>query len=121
MSEQVHIKSFRLFDLTQAHSLERGFQLNDWEKQHLETCEECRALAAFFTSQITAKLPSYMNGETNQKEGWYKTLCCGIELFVRSGQVFPDCRRHKTLPTQWKSCDTAIPHAPDLNKKKHSA
>jgi hypothetical protein len=43
------------------------------------------------------------NGETNQKFGFYKNLCCGKEMVVAEGNQFPDCPNHPNLPTIWKA------------------
>jgi hypothetical protein len=42
------------------------------------------------------------NGETNQKSGIYKTVCCGAEIVISPGAVFPDCPNHQKLTTIWK-------------------
>jgi len=42
------------------------------------------------------------NGETNQKLGFYKNLCCGKEIVVPAGNAFPDCPNHPGLTTIWK-------------------
>jgi len=42
------------------------------------------------------------NGETNQKFGVYKTLCCEQEIILREGVAFPDCPNHPGVTTIWK-------------------
>jgi hypothetical protein len=42
------------------------------------------------------------NGETNQKFGVYRSLCCGQEIILPAGKRFPDCPSHKNLPTIWR-------------------
>jgi hypothetical protein len=42
------------------------------------------------------------NGETNQKFGIYKTVCCGAEIVINRGATFPDCPNHRKLTTIWK-------------------
>src|SRR5689334_5764065 len=42
------------------------------------------------------------NGEVNQILGIYKTVCCGAEIVIIPGAVFPDCPRHPKLTTIWK-------------------
>jgi hypothetical protein len=120
MTAPSHIKAFRLFDLSQAHSSERGFQLTEWEREHLESCEECREVAAVFARQTRERLPVLPgNGQVNTEDALYRNVCCGLELFIPAGKVFPDCQRHKNLPTVWKkSSDTPIPRAKDLDKKR---
>jgi hypothetical protein len=102
MTDSIHIRGFRLFDLALARSAGKAFELSDEEQQHLETCAECRGLSDFFTGQVTARPVLYNNGDVNSTDGWYKNICCGIEVFVQAGKIFPDCRRHKNLPTSWK-------------------
>ena len=43
-----------------------------------------------------------LNGETNRKPGFYKSLCCGKEIVVPEGSEFPDCPNHPGLTTIWK-------------------
>jgi hypothetical protein len=42
------------------------------------------------------------NGEINQKSGLYKSVCCGAEIVINLGLMFPDCPNHRKLPTIWK-------------------
>jgi hypothetical protein len=42
------------------------------------------------------------NGERNEKFGVYKTVCCGAEIFINPGSIFPDCPNHQKLTTNWK-------------------
>jgi len=120
MTDALHIKAFRLFELSQASRQEGGFQLTEWEGEHLQHCEECRELSAVFSRQISerpAALPR--NGEINPKDGLYKNICCGFEVYIPAGNVFPDCQRHANLPTAWKRIDgDPIPRAADLNQKR---
>ena len=105
MSDATHVRAFRLFDLAHSHNSGTHFELTLREKQHLEICEECRALTEFFSHQVTERPLLHNNGDLNTADGWYKNICCGMELFVPAGKLFPDCRRHKNLPTSWKRND----------------
>ena len=105
MSDANHIKPFRLFDRVQGDSSGRGFELTEWEREHLQACEECRGLEAFFRRQIADKPHLYSNGDVSPTDAWYRNVCCNFELFVPAGKKFPDCRRHKNLPTSWKCTD----------------
>ena len=107
MSDAEHIKAFRLFDLVLDVGAGRGFQATDWEKEHLRGCEECRGLQTFFRHQITERPLLYSNGEVSPTDAWYRNICCDLELFVPAGKKFPDCRRHKNLPTSWKRVEPA--------------
>ncbi len=42
------------------------------------------------------------NGEANKNFGVYINLCCGVEIFIAEGTVFPDCPNHPRLTTIWK-------------------
>ena len=108
MSDADHIKAYRLFDLVQGESSGRGFQLTDWEREHLQGCEECRGLETFFRCQIADRPLLFNNGEISPADDWYRNVCCNLELFVPAGKRFPDCRRHKNLPTSWKRTDEPI-------------
>ena len=46
------------------------------------------------------------NGETNQKFGLYRSVCCGAEIVINGGLKFPDCPNHAKLTTIWR-------HIPD--------
>ena len=59
------------------------------------------------------------NGEVNKRLGIYKSLCCGYEILLREGAVFPECPNHRNLPTTWKSISGGpIPRATELHPKK---
>jgi len=105
MSKADHVKAFRLFDLVQDETSGRGFRLTEWEREHLQGCEECRGLATFFRRQIANRPFSYSNGEISPADAWYRNVCCDLDMFVPAGKQFPDCRRHKNLPTSWKRTD----------------
>jgi len=79
-----------------------------------------------FTGVYRQNMP--VNGETNKRLGLYKTLCCGTEMIIADGMVFPDCPKHPKLPTKWKSLvDERIRHVTELfphggkNKKGSAA
>ncbi len=40
-------------------------------------------------------------GNMNFQFGIYQTLCCGYEIVLIDGAMFPDCPDHKR-PTEWK-------------------
>lgn len=118
MSDASHIKAFRLFDLKQAHAVGKDFQLTEWEQKHFADCVECQELAAFLARQITKRPRLHSNGEINIRDGWYKNLCCGLDVFVVAGKTFPDYRRHKNLPTSWKADEERIPTNRDDQDKR---
>jgi hypothetical protein len=58
------------------------------------------------------------NGDICTKFGVYRSLCCNHELVMREGDAFPDCPRHKKLPTIWKTTDAEINPAKLVKKTK---
>ena len=50
------------------------------------------------------------NGERNTRLGVYINLCCGLEMVINNGVVFPDCPNHKKLTTVWKPADKGKIH-----------
>lgn len=63
------------------------------------------------------------NGEVNTQFGIYRTLCCGQEIVITVGTVFPDCPEHPKLPTEWKPIieDDGVIRLIDLPAKKEPA
>ena len=61
------------------------------------------------------------NGEVNKEFGIYKNLCCGAEIVIPEGVTFPDCAKHRNLPTEWKNITNVdrIPHVRELEQKKN--
>jgi hypothetical protein len=102
MTDVLHVKAYRLFDRSKAEAEGKDFPLLVWEEEHLRECEECHELSAVFNRFCKETPRLFANGERNATSGWYKNLCCGIEDFVIAGKHFPECRRHKNLPTSWK-------------------
>jgi len=41
-----HIRSPRIFELSQLEPPDNGAQMTDWEKEHLRQCEECQRILA---------------------------------------------------------------------------
>jgi hypothetical protein len=119
-----HIRGFRLFEFAQAQAAHERSQLTDWENEHLRLCRECQDISLLFVQQLK-KRQSHLssNGEINPSDGYYKNLCCGLELYIAAGKAFPDCQRHQKLPTVWKliSQDFAAFKLTDKNKDKDSA
>ena len=44
-----HVKTIRLFDLARVRT---SVRLTDWEKEHLDQCEECQGVLAVFRQQV---------------------------------------------------------------------
>jgi hypothetical protein len=122
MSDGVHIKPFRLFDKAHSQRAGKEFQLSEWETTHLADCAECRCVFIVIARQLKHTLALFSNGEISTEDGWYKNLCCGLESYVIAGTAFPDCVRHKNLPTAWNfvSADSAR-RTTTTNKQKDPA
>jgi hypothetical protein len=59
------------------------------------------------------------NGEINTSFGVYKNLCCGMEIIIPAGVIFPDCATHIHLITEWKNIHSSrIPHVSELAEGK---
>ena len=43
----------------------------------------------------------FSTGNKNFQFGIYQAVCCGYEIVLIDGAVFPDCPDHKR-PTEWK-------------------
>jgi hypothetical protein len=41
------------------------------------------------------------NGQVNEKFGVYRSLCCGAEIVIAKGAIFPECPNHPRYTT-WK-------------------
>ena len=49
----------------------------------------------------------------------YKNLCCGIEVVLGRGVLFPDCPKHPKRTTFWKEAiDRPMLKAEDLSEKQ---
>ena len=97
-----HVRAFRLFDLAQSP---KKLGLLSWEQEHLDGCEECQEVLAVYVRQVTYRPPTFNNGQPSPEDSFYATVCCGWEMFVPAGKVFPDCKRHKNLSTAWKKVE----------------
>jgi hypothetical protein len=89
----------------------------------LANCAECRCVFIVITRQLTQTVSVlFSNGEINPEDGWYKNLCCGLDSYVLAGRTFPDCVRHKNLPTAWKTArNNSIPDVTPDRKKDSAA
>ena len=55
------------------------------------------------------------NGSLNDRFGVYRNVCCGIEIVIPDGVMFPDCPSHLKLSTEWKPVeDDRIRHVTDI-------
>ena len=41
------------------------------------------------------------DGEVNPQFAVYRSSCCGLEIVLPAGAIFPDCPNHLHLPLQW--------------------
>jgi hypothetical protein len=60
------------------------------------------------------------NGELNRRFGAYKNLCCGKEIVIPDGKMFPDCPTHPNLTTIWKPLfnDQAFTKEPAIDLRR---
>jgi len=42
------------------------------------------------------------NGAVNETFGVYKSVCCGAEIVITKGAIFPRCPNHPQYTTIWK-------------------
>ena len=59
---------------------------------------------------VGAKLPS---GASNIQYGVWRSRCCGDEIVLYRGAVFPKCSRHKDGVTVWVLISTDLLSKPD--------
>ena len=57
MTDADHVKAFRLFELASAGTVGKDFQLQIWEKEHVQLCAECRGVLDVFENQLKRQLP----------------------------------------------------------------
>jgi hypothetical protein len=50
-----HIRPLRLFDLSQADRCRKPIELEPWEKEHLQQCEECQQVVEVFARQFKSE------------------------------------------------------------------
>ena len=60
------------------------------------------------------------NGEINKTFGVYRSLCCGREIVIREGAMFPDCPSHPKLSTAWMPIEFEIAEVVVIKKKSKS-
>jgi len=53
----------------------------------------------------------------NEKFGVYKSLCCGAEIVITKGAIFPKCPDHPQYTTIWKLLPEDMT---DVSNKKKS-
>jgi hypothetical protein len=58
MTNAEHIKAFRLFELSRAESGGKDFPIQDWEREHLLGCVECRSVVEVFKEQFKGQFAS---------------------------------------------------------------
>jgi len=66
-------------------------------------------------SSINMENTSTKSGDVNQHFGIYKSSCCGLEIVLVKGGVFPLCHKHK-LPASWKLVTEIEPPPPPKGK-----
>jgi len=41
------------------------------------------------------------SGDKNTSFGIFRSDCCGREIVIIDGATFPECPKHRHLPTEW--------------------
>jgi hypothetical protein len=59
------------------------------------------------------------SGELSRKFGVYRTLCCDAEIVIGVGVPFPDCPKHRSMPTEWKELEDADHSSNGNGSMKH--
>jgi hypothetical protein len=120
MTDPGHIRGFRLLEHVQTQVAGSASFLTDGEAEHLGRCTECQEMCIVFTRQLNKRAPYFTNnGDTVPVDGYYKNLCCGLELYIATGKAFPDCRRHPNLPTVWKLISEDLTGQKQSGKEKN--
>ena len=47
------------------------------------------------------RLKVAQSGDQNTSFGIYKSVCCEREIAIGKGATFPQCPKHRHLPTEW--------------------
>jgi hypothetical protein len=47
------------------------------------------------------RLKVAQSGDQNTSFGIYKNVCCGREIAISKRATFPQCGKHRDLPTTW--------------------
>ena len=55
MTDDGHIRAFRLFELARAENVEKDFKLQDGEKEHLQECADCQGVIEVFARQFSGR------------------------------------------------------------------
>jgi len=42
------------------------------------------------------------SGQVNETFGVYKSVCCGAEIVITKGAIFPECPEHPRSTTFWR-------------------
>jgi hypothetical protein len=57
-------------------------------------------------------------GEKNTLFGVFKSACCGAEIVITSGSVFPECPKHPYVSASWEALEIGPDNLIFLPKKK---
>jgi hypothetical protein len=58
-----------------------------------------------------------VTGEKNVLCGVFKSHCCGAEIVIRSGAVFPTCPEHPKIRTLWIPIEVGPDNLTEFPKK----
>jgi hypothetical protein len=59
-----------------------------------------------------------VTGQKNASFGVFKSHCCGAEIVIRSGAVFPTCPEHPQVKTLWIPIEVGPDNVVEFPKKK---
>jgi hypothetical protein len=59
-----------------------------------------------------------LTGEKNTLFGVFKSACCGAEIVIRTGAVFPLCPNHPQVSASWEPIEVGPDNLILLAKKK---
>jgi hypothetical protein len=66
-----------------------------------------------------SKVPQ--TGQRNTLFGVFKNTCCGAEIVITTGTVFPACPEHPQASTSWKPIEVGPDNVTELSTKKSKA
>jgi hypothetical protein len=63
-------------------------------------------VADFRWSRGTIAIMELLVGSINAENGIYKNHCCGGEIVLFAGIMFPNCKKHHEITTRWSLVGT---------------
>jgi hypothetical protein len=69
-----------------------------------------------FGTAVRTKVP--ISGEKNTMFGVFASHCCGNEIVIRSGAVFPTCPEHPRIRTFWIAIEVGPDNVTEIPKNE---